>query len=209
MASIASTSRSARYARWLAVPVGLVVSALLIWQASYAAFSDTTTNPDNSWTSGSVTITDTRNGVAMFQAADLVPGSTEFQDITVAYEGTLDALVKVYGAEFEVLEPSDDGQTLEPVDSGETLAEHIWLTIEGNEGDSFGVGPRGTIYAGTLDQFATTYGRDSTALRYHVAGKSDMTGTFRFTYRVQDTAPDSVQAQQVRLSFVAEAESTR
>ena len=38
-----STSRSARLAKWLSVPLGLVISALLIWQASYAAFSDNKT----------------------------------------------------------------------------------------------------------------------------------------------------------------------
>lgn len=207
MASTASMSRSARYARWLAVPVGLVVSALLIWQASYAAFSDTAVNPDNSWTSGSVTITDTRNGVAMFEAVDLVPGSHDSQDITVTYAGTLDALVKVYGADFEVLEPSADGQSLVPVTAGDTLANHIQLTIVGNEGDLFEAGPTGTLYTGTLANFAATHRKDNTPMHYDVTGNSNMQGTFRFTYKVADNAPDTVQGQQVRLSFVAEATS--
>ncbi|MCM3661191.1 CalY family protein [Georgenia satyanarayanai] len=205
-----TSSRSARYARWLAVPLGFVISAVLVWQASYAAFTDTTENAGNSWTAGSVTITDDDQDAALFTAADLVPGSTGSQEITVTYEGTLDAAVKVYGADFAVLAPTGGGQSLEQVSAtGNTLADNIVITIEGNEGDELGAGPTGTLYTGTLAGFASTHGEANTPMRYDVAGDSNMKGTFRFTYRVKDDAPPSVQGQQVRLSFVAEATSTR
>ncbi|WP_152189015.1 hypothetical protein [Georgenia satyanarayanai] len=209
MASTASMSRSARYARWLAVPVGLVVSALLIWQASYAAFTDKTDNSGNSWSAGTVTITDDDEGRAMFAAANLAPGSGGSEEITVTYEGTLNAVVKVYGAGLQVLAPTGDGQSLEPVSTtGDTLANHIELTIDGNEGGTFGAGTIGTLYSGTLADFATNRGEANTPMRYPVAGKSNMAGTFRFTYKLKDDAPSSVQGQQVRLNFVAESTST-
>ena len=209
MASTASMSRSARYARWLAVPVGLVVSALLIWQASYAAFTDTTDNSGNSWAAGTVTITDDDEGRAMFAATNLAPGSSGSEEITVTYEGTLDALVKVYGAGLEVLAPTGDGQSLEPVSTtGDTLANHIELTIDGSAGDTFGAGPVGRLYTGTLADFATTRGEANTPMRYPVSGKSNMAGTFLFTYTVKGDAPSSVQGQQVHLNFVAESTST-
>lgn len=210
MASTASMSRSARCARWLAVPVGLVISAVLIWQASYAAFTDTTANRDNSWTAGSVTITDTRNGVAMFEATDLVPGAgpTE-QTITATYEGTLDADVKLYGERFSILAPTSEG--LQPVSGTEkTLADYIHLTIVGNEGASFGAGPQGEIFRGTLASFAKDYGSGNSRLIYRVPGGDiHEQGTFKFTYWVDAGAPNSVQGQQVTLDFVAEAQSTR
>ncbi|PYF97782.1 hypothetical protein SAMN05216184_11447 [Georgenia satyanarayanai] len=210
MASTSSTSRSARYARWLAVPVGLVVSAVLIWQASYAAFIDTTENAGNSWTAGSVTITDNDEGAAMFTAANLVPGSDESQEITVTYEGTANAKVKVYGAGFQVLAPTADGQSLEPVSTtGTTLADNIEITIEGSEGGTFVAGSSGELFTGTLAEFATSHAKANTPMHYDVAGESNRQGTFRFTYRVKDDAPSSVQGQQVRLDFVAEATSTR
>ena len=79
------------------VPAALLVSALLVWQASNAAFSATTSNPGNSWTAGSVTLTDDdggtspTTGTAMFSAAGLVPGSTGSHCIAVTSTGTVPA----------------------------------------------------------------------------------------------------------------------
>lgn len=208
MATTVSTSRSARYARWLAVPVGLVVSAVLVWQASYAAFTDTTANRGNSWTAGTVTITDTRNGVAMFEATNLAPGAEPTgKTITATYEGTLDANVKLYGEHLNVLTPTGDG--LQPVSGAEkTLADYIHLTIVGNEGATFGAGPQGEIFRGTLATFAKNYGSGNSSLIYSVPGGDvHEQGTFKFTYWVDAGAPNSVQGQQVNLDFVAEATS--
>lgn len=210
MATTTSTSRSARYAKWLAVPLGLVISAVLVWQASYAAFTDTTANRGNSWTAGSVTITDNREGVAMFQATDLVPGAAPAgQTITATYEGTLDADVKLYGEGFNVLAPTSAG--LQPVSGTEkTLADYIHLTIVGNEGATFGAGPQGEIFRGTLASFARDYGSGNSNLIYRVPGGDiHEQGTFKFTYWVDAGAPNSVQGQQVILDFVAAATSTR
>jgi hypothetical protein len=42
----------------LAALVGLFGSGLLVWRTSRAAFTATTSNAGNSWTAGSVTLTD-------------------------------------------------------------------------------------------------------------------------------------------------------
>ena len=42
------------------VPLGIIASGVLVWQASYAAFSATTTNPSNTFSAGTVTLTDDR-----------------------------------------------------------------------------------------------------------------------------------------------------
>ncbi len=83
-----------------AVPVGMVVSGALVWQSSYAAFSSSTANPNNQFTAGSVTLTDTDSDGALFTVtADQLPPSTSFtyKCIQLVYSGTLDAnAVKMY-----------------------------------------------------------------------------------------------------------------
>ncbi|WP_454084477.1 TasA family protein [Georgenia sp. Marseille-Q6866] len=198
MASTASMSRSARYARWLAVPVGLVISAVLIWQASYAAFTDTTTNEDNTWTAGSVTITDNYAEAPMFSIEDLVPGDDDAEEITVTYSGTLDAEVSFYS----------EGFASTPAPEGERLADHIDLLVEGSAGSAFDERAKGTIFAGTLAEFAAMDSFDK-GLKYPVGPEQPYKqGTFRFTYKVAEDAPQTVQGHTVDLSFVVEAQST-
>ena len=60
----------------LAVPLGLLGSGALVWQASYAAFTAQTTSPGNSWSTGSVALTDDDAGAAMFSRTGLAPGSS-------------------------------------------------------------------------------------------------------------------------------------
>lgn len=198
MASTAPTSRSARYAKSLAVPAGLALSALLIWQASYAAFSSTAANEDNSWSAGTVTITDDDGDQPLFSVENLAPGATESRTVTAQYEGSLDAQVSFYGRNFT--EPAADA-------NGTTLADYIVLTVEGNTGPTFGAGPTGTIFRGTLAAFAEMNSFER-GLHYDAAGGAPVEqGSFRFTYRVADDAPNSVQGQEVGIDFVAEAQS--
>jgi len=94
-----SIRRPGRTLPAVAVPVGLVLSAALTWQSTYAAFSATTGNAGNSWRSGTVTIADGDGGAALFStAADgaLRPGSTRSTCIQVDYTGDLTADVRMY-----------------------------------------------------------------------------------------------------------------
>src|SRR5947209_19250226 len=80
-----------------AVPLGVLASGVLIWQSSYAAFSGTTTNGNNTFSAGSVTLTDDHQpATALFTAPNLKPGSTGSSCIKVTYNGNLAAAVKMY-----------------------------------------------------------------------------------------------------------------
>ena len=82
-------SNRLRYALLLAaVPVGLLASGLLIFTASYSAFSATTTNGANSWSAGTVTIS-SNPGTAMFTASGLKPGDTGTACVKVTHTGSL------------------------------------------------------------------------------------------------------------------------
>jgi len=78
-----------RRLRGAGTAVGLLLSAGFVWQSSHAAFTDTTTNPGNTFTSGSVTVTDNKGGVKVFNLSGLKPGDSGDQCIQVTYQGTL------------------------------------------------------------------------------------------------------------------------
>lgn len=88
--------------RRIAVPVaitsGLLLSGLLVWQTSYAAFSANTENAGNNFQSGSVSISDNDSNSALFNATALKPGSTATNCITVAYTGSLASNVRLTAA---------------------------------------------------------------------------------------------------------------
>jgi len=90
-----------RRMRGAGTAVGLLVSAALVWQSSHAAFTDTTTNPGNTWTSGTVTVSDNRSGVKVFNLSGLKPGDSGDQCIQVTYQGTLaNATINFYVDNF-------------------------------------------------------------------------------------------------------------
>jgi predicted ribosomally synthesized peptide with SipW-like signal peptide len=70
-----------------------VVAAIGTW----SAFSSTTENPGNTFSAGSVSLTDNDSGTAMFTMTNMVPGSTEAGCIKVIYTGTLTSNVSLYG----------------------------------------------------------------------------------------------------------------
>jgi hypothetical protein len=94
-------SNALRTALAAAVPVGLVLSAAVVWQSTSAAFTATTSNGTNSWEAGTVKF-QTDNTSALFSAESsgpdrlLRPGSTRFQCIQVDYVGSLDADIRLF-----------------------------------------------------------------------------------------------------------------
>jgi len=77
------------------IVLGLLLSGGLVWQASYSAFTATTTNGANSWSAGTVTISSSP-GTAMFTASGLKPGNNGTACVKVTYTGSLAAVVKLY-----------------------------------------------------------------------------------------------------------------
>ena len=190
-------ARSVRLARWLAVPVGMVVSSLLVWQASNAAFSDTTDNPGNNWASGRVDLADDDGGAsAMFTVSNLKPGDSAAKCITVTYSGSLDASVKLFAS----------------APSG-TLAPYLNLTVEQGSGGSFGdctgfspdASPK---YTGTLAAFAGTHQNwgNGWGSFTPTGGAPDDDKTYRFTYTLQDD--DNAQGLSTGTTFTWEAQNT-
>src|SRR5436305_11252390 len=87
MAKHTTRARRGRLLR-IGTALGLLLSVAVVWQSSRSAFTDTTTNPGNSFTSASVTVTNDKNGTALFNLSGLKPGDSGDNCIVVTYSGT-------------------------------------------------------------------------------------------------------------------------
>ncbi|WP_120522457.1 hypothetical protein [Arthrobacter celericrescens] len=87
-------------AKWAAVPAALVVSGLLVSQASYSAFSATTNNAGNNWASGSLALTNDASGTALFSASNIKPGDAGSKCITVSTTANIASTLKVYASSY-------------------------------------------------------------------------------------------------------------
>jgi hypothetical protein len=99
-----STPARRRFARASAPLVGLLLAGMLVWQGSNAAFTATTTSPNNAWNAGTVTLTSNtgaagafvQTGNAVFSVANIKPGSTGFACVTVRSTGSVPGVGRFY-----------------------------------------------------------------------------------------------------------------
>jgi hypothetical protein len=81
----------------LVAVVAMLFSTALVFTATSAAFTDTTSNTGNQWATGTVVLTDDHQPAGtLFSLSDVKPGDTGFQCITVTYSGSLAATVRLY-----------------------------------------------------------------------------------------------------------------
>jgi len=187
--------------KWSTVPLGLAVSAGLVWHVSYAAFAVQTTNPDNSWATGSVVLVDDRNGAAMFAATNLQPGSTDTKCIVVTSSGSLPSAVKLYGTS--------------PASSSSDVASYLDLTVEeglgGTKDNCTGFSPgggAGQTYTGTLATFVSTYTDAAHGLgSFAPTGTTPESRTYRFKYTLRSTAPTTAMGKSATATFLWQASS--
>ncbi len=191
--------RAARAGFFAAPFVGLAIAVALVWQSSYAAFSATTDNGPNSWAAGNVSLSDNDSTTAMFTATGLKPGETASRCIEVTKTGSLPSTVELYGS----------GLT-----TTNGLSSHLEITVDQGSGavtsgscsNFSALGSGAIVYTGTLAGFTATtfaggYGDWAQAAGSH-------TRTFRFTYKLSDTAPNSTQGGTAGITFVWEAQNS-
>ena len=83
-------SRALRTVLAAAVPVGLVLSAAVVWQSTSAAFTASTDNAGNSWKAGTVALS-TSSSAIFSTGLDgmLTPGASRSRCLHVDYAGDL------------------------------------------------------------------------------------------------------------------------
>ncbi|MDX6214281.1 MAG: hypothetical protein QOF82_3368 [Frankiales bacterium] len=186
------------------LPLGILASAGMVWQSSYAAFSGTTSNPGNSLTAGTVTLTDAANGSAMLTATGLKPGSTGTACLELTYGGNLAAATKLYvaGGDLTTTTPSN-------------LAPYLTLKVDEGAGSAANCSdfvpsandynPTGST-ALTLTTFASSATSFANGVGAWMPAGAGATRDYRFTWTVQDN--NAAQGLNATVTFTWEAQNT-
>ncbi len=180
------------FVRLLAVAAAILVLSVLVVSRSQAAFSGTTDNTSNSFSTGSVTLTDDDASSAMFTTTGMSPGNPSVKCISVTYSGSLTpAAIRLYGT------------------SSGALAPYLNTTIEVGTGGTFasctGFSATSTLFSGTLASFTSTHTNWSSGLASFTAASNPTSRTFRFTVDVQNNP--SAQSASAAATFTWEAQN--
>lgn len=79
-----------------AAPLAVLVAGSMVWQGSQAAFTASTRNAGNSWSTGSVFLTDDDLGAAAFTVENMVPGQTGQKCLVVTSQSNVAGEVRPY-----------------------------------------------------------------------------------------------------------------
>lgn len=195
------TSRARRTIALAVIPTAVLASGLIIAQASYAAFSATTSNAPNTWSAGSVALSDDDSDTALFTASGLKPGDTQTACIVVASTGSLPSAVKLYGTG--------------PATTN-ALASSLNVSVTQGTGGSFGncsgftpLPSGAAVWSGTLADFSSTATKFSNGVgTWRPAGGSSESRTFQVTVSLDAATPNSAQNGTARIGFTWEAQSS-
>jgi len=177
-----------------AAAASLLLVSMFVLRVSSAAFSASTQNTGNSWSTGSITLTDDDGGgvnQAMFNVTGMVPGQTATKCIVVTYSGSVNpTAVKLYSSGI-----NDNG-----------LAPHLDLTVEEGDGGSYssctGFSATSTIVnVKTLTAFNTDHNGFGNG-----AGSWDPSGggqskTYKFSVTLGNDTPASAQNTDASAAF--------
>jgi hypothetical protein len=107
------TERRRRVVRATAPAFGLLAAGLLVWQGSYAAFSATTVDTNNAWSTGQLNLTNNGGGAtysaatsATFGGTNLKPGATNTTCLTVKSTGNSAGTLAMYESSLADSSPS-------------------------------------------------------------------------------------------------------
>lgn len=177
------------------VPLALLASSAVVYQASNAAFTASTSNANNQWTSGSVAITDNDGGTVMFNVGAVKPAQTGSKCIVVTYSGSLAANIKFYVTNY-----SSPATGTAP--SG--LGPYLNFTVEqgtgatgGATGDCTGFSAGSTL-TGANETLAGLAGASNSWANGLAAWNPAGTGesrSYRITWTMQDTTGTNAQSQ--------------
>jgi hypothetical protein len=200
------TRRTGKVVTLIVMPLAVVLAGALVLQASYAAFSGETRNSGNSWSTGTVTLTNDSAGMARFTVPNMTPGQTQTACITVTANATVPGVVK--------------GYTLNPITSTQGLENYIKFTADYGAGGSC-ASCTGFVSGGNLvtdvplstimlaNSYATGYG--NWAIAGNVPGGESR--TYRFTWTFDTTGLtqaqlDALQGAQTGVDLEWEMQST-
>ncbi|MDP9026079.1 MAG: hypothetical protein M3N46_00810, partial [Actinomycetota bacterium] len=198
----APSARARRIALFAAGPIAILGAGLLIWQISAAAFTAQTQNVGNSWSTGSVALSDDDNGAAAFQLTNVTPGQTGSHCIKVTSTSSIPGVVKFYLTRL--------GAT--------GLQDYVTISTEIGTGGSFGsctgfVADGPAVPAATLAQIAATSSNYATGvLPWTTTGAAGESKSYRVTWvfntgSLTQAQIDALQGKSVSADVVWELQS--
>ncbi len=183
------------FAPTIFVAVAIMVASMVTWRTSSALFTATTSNGPQSFSTGSVTLTDNDVGVALFAVSSMKPGATGQQCIKVTYGGTLAATIKVYGTGLTATNALDTYLNIQ-IEEGSTSATTFPSCT--------GFTAAGTVFNAALSTLGTTYaGGVGTWAPSGGAAKD-----YRITYTLSSSAPNTTQSSTAAVTFTWEAQNS-
>jgi len=184
-----------RIAAVVSAGTALVLAAALVWHSAYAGFSDGTAAVNARIGTGTLTLTDSDSAKRLFSVAGLKPGASGSSCVTVTAGGSAPSTVRLYGA----------GRS-----STSALSSYLDLEVEtGVRKNTNGcaINSPTTVYSGTLAAFPVT-GWSAGVGTFSSPGTTTTSLTYRITYTLRTTTPNSVQNGTAALTFVWEAQTT-
>lgn len=201
------SARTARIVGLSAAPVAILLAGAMVWQASNAAFTSTTRNSGNSWSTGQLALVDDDKGAAAFTVENLVPGQSGTKCIVVTSNSTVPGEVRTYVQNLS--------------DSAAGLADHVKLKFERGEGGSFNDCTGFTPVQGanapaqslrTLAAVNKDYETGGTHTAWDTTGTVGENTTYRATWQFDDTdlsqtQIDALQGARTSIDVVWELQS--
>jgi len=181
--------------------LGIGASVAVVWNASYSAFSTTTSNPTSNWTAGSVALTDDDSNTALFTVSAVKPGQTGTKCIVVTSTSNLPSSVKMYttAGSYSQTSAVGDNLTLVVTQGSGTPGSGSCTGFTADTGIT--TTKTATTFASTYTSFATGFGTWAPAA-----------GTVTHSYQIQWTfgagAPNTTQGGNAQLGFTWELQTS-
>jgi hypothetical protein len=173
------------------LPVAAVLAGSMAMVGSQAAFSGATDNLGNSWTAGTVALTNNKAS-ALFTASGVVPGYTEAHCITVTSASTVPTTLSFYVAQG----PNTN-----------QLGDNLNLKIEAGSGgtdvgnDCTGFVPAQTLHNGTMTGLSGARGTALTAVDIAAPLAAAGAQQFKITATLPANTPNTVQSGTAGMDF--------
>ncbi|HEX6459364.1 MAG TPA: hypothetical protein VF032_10655 [Thermoleophilaceae bacterium] len=129
------------------------LAAVAVAAATWSSFSSTTANPSNSFSAGTVAISDNDAG-ATISASGMSPGASKSGCIKVTYTGSLPALVRLYGSTSGGLDSYLNLTITRGTQTSPSFPSCTGFTADSTNYVGAGAG---VVYSGTLSGFSSTY----------------------------------------------------
>lgn len=116
------SARLRKVAMFGAAPLAILIAGTTVWQGSQAAFTASTRNAGNAWSTGNVVLNDDDQGAAAFHVENIVPGQAGQKCIVVTSGSNVPGIVKAY---------------TQNMISAKGLEDRIFFDLEQGTGGSF------------------------------------------------------------------------